>query len=139
MSFSGASPWNSLRQNRKSCIFLFCFKLNVHKYVSYTVLMPYILKQYLTICVVRTMVPKYYCHVAFRLLIICIVPFKSSHVPTFIYIRSRLKYAIFSCVVHHCATYCYFVHVNSCKNPLFPSAFPFTSLPKMSVCGIYAK
>ena len=34
LSFSGASLWNSLPQNIKSCISLPCFKRNLHKYVS---------------------------------------------------------------------------------------------------------
>ena len=33
-SFSGASLWNSLPQNIKSCISFPCFKRNLHKYVS---------------------------------------------------------------------------------------------------------
>ena len=34
LSFSGASLWNSLPQNIKSCISLRCFKRNLHKYMS---------------------------------------------------------------------------------------------------------
>ena len=34
ISFAGASLWNSLPQNIKSCISLPCFKCNLHKYTS---------------------------------------------------------------------------------------------------------
>ena len=34
ISFAGASLWNSLPQNVKSCISLSCFKRNLHKYMS---------------------------------------------------------------------------------------------------------
>ena len=34
ISFAGASLWNSLPQNIKSCISLPCFRLNLHKYMS---------------------------------------------------------------------------------------------------------
>ena len=34
ISFAGASLWNSLPQNIKSCISLPCFKHNLHKYMS---------------------------------------------------------------------------------------------------------
>ena len=34
ISFAGASLWNSLPQNIKSCISLPCFKRNLHKYMS---------------------------------------------------------------------------------------------------------
>ena len=34
ISFAGASLWNSLPQNIKSCISLPCFKRNLHKYIS---------------------------------------------------------------------------------------------------------
>ena len=34
ISFAGASLWNSLPQNIKSCISLLCFKRNLHKYMS---------------------------------------------------------------------------------------------------------
>ena len=34
ISFAGASLWNSLPQNIKPCIFLPCFKCNLHKYMS---------------------------------------------------------------------------------------------------------
>ena len=34
ISFAGASLWNSLPQNIKSCISLSCFKRNLHKYMS---------------------------------------------------------------------------------------------------------
>ena len=34
ISFAGASLWNSLPQNIKSCIALPCFKRNLHKYIS---------------------------------------------------------------------------------------------------------
>ena len=34
ISFAGASLWNSLSQNIKSCISLPCFKRNLHKYMS---------------------------------------------------------------------------------------------------------
>ena len=34
ISFAGASLWNSLPQNIKSCIFPTCFKRNLHKYMS---------------------------------------------------------------------------------------------------------
>ena len=34
ISFAGASLWNSLPQNIKSCISLPCFKRNLHKYLS---------------------------------------------------------------------------------------------------------
>ena len=33
VSFAGASLWNSLPQNIKSCISLPCFKRNLHKYI----------------------------------------------------------------------------------------------------------
>ena len=36
ISFAGASFWNSLPQNIKSCISLPCFKRNLHKYMSET-------------------------------------------------------------------------------------------------------
>ena len=34
ISFAGASLWNSLPQNIKSCISLLCFKRNLHRYMS---------------------------------------------------------------------------------------------------------
>ena len=34
ISFAGASLWNSLPQNIKSCISLPCFKRNLHRYIS---------------------------------------------------------------------------------------------------------
>ena len=34
ISFAGASLWNSLPQNIKSCISVHCFKRNLHKYMS---------------------------------------------------------------------------------------------------------
>ena len=34
ISFAGASLWNSLHQNIKSCISVRCFKRNLHKYMS---------------------------------------------------------------------------------------------------------
>ena len=34
ISFAGASLWNSLPQNIKSCILLSCFKRNLHNYMS---------------------------------------------------------------------------------------------------------
>ena len=34
ISFAGASLWNSLPQNIKSCISVRCFKRNLHKYMS---------------------------------------------------------------------------------------------------------
>ena len=34
ISFAGASLWNSLPQNIKSCISLSCFKLNLRQYMS---------------------------------------------------------------------------------------------------------
>ena len=34
ISFPGASLWNSLPQNIKSCISVHCFKRNLHKYMS---------------------------------------------------------------------------------------------------------
>ena len=34
ISFAGASLWNSLPQNVKSCISVPCFKRNLHKYLS---------------------------------------------------------------------------------------------------------
>ena len=34
ISFAGASLWDSLLQNIKSCISLPCFKRNLHKYMS---------------------------------------------------------------------------------------------------------
>ena len=34
ISFAGASLWNSLLQNIKSCISLPCFKRNLHRYIS---------------------------------------------------------------------------------------------------------
>ena len=34
ISFAGASLWNSLPQNIKSCISVCCFKRNLHKYMS---------------------------------------------------------------------------------------------------------
>ena len=34
ISFAGASLWNSLPQNIRSCISLPCFKRNLHKYLS---------------------------------------------------------------------------------------------------------
>ena len=34
ISFAGASLWNSLPQNIKSCISVRCFKHNLHKYMS---------------------------------------------------------------------------------------------------------
>ena len=34
ISYAGASLWNSLPQNLKSCISLPCFKRNLHKYMS---------------------------------------------------------------------------------------------------------
>ena len=33
ISFAGASLWNSLPQNIKSCVSFHCFKLNLHKYI----------------------------------------------------------------------------------------------------------
>ena len=38
ISFAGASLWNSLPQNTKSCISLPCFKRNLHKYMSENIL-----------------------------------------------------------------------------------------------------
>ena len=34
LSFAGASLWNPLPQNIKSCIYIPCFKRNLHKYMS---------------------------------------------------------------------------------------------------------
>ena len=50
ISFAGASLWNSLPQNIKSCISLPCFKGNLHKYMSQNNLSSNLPKKFSVVC-----------------------------------------------------------------------------------------